>query len=297
MCTASGRKAAQSGMTAQRRMSGKMVDRSKFIGGKAGLYKDVSVSGDTKRSLYERDSSAAAREDARMGAEAGGGYQGTDARAYGGTTTNVGGAENDQYKTTFTGKASQGVSGMTWTGASGRTYKINRNDNVQYGSGETGGEIVDRNATWSVGAKNRLDVDIEASANYKPRKFGVKNMSGPDEDPDRYKNWNVGANKNGIDIGKTEEEARAVYKDFGMDFDKDEYRGAFYKTERGLAPGARQNTEGQESALRKIHRIRNNGGPATAAGNDRRKGKKQGNLRISSAGVQGGQSGGGTSLS
>lgn len=294
MCTASGRKAAQSGLTAQRRSVGRMVDKSKFIGGKAGLYKSVNISGDTKQSLYSQASSSRAREEQRLGAEAGSGSSWVDPRKYGGSSYETGG-EGSETRARFSGTASKGVSGMTWTGASGRQYKINRNVSEKDYGAEAG--TVDVSTSFSVGARNRIGADIEASSNYKSRGFGVKNMSGPDEDPDRYKNWNVGANKRGVDIGKTEEEARATYKDFGMDFDKDEYRGAFYKTTRGLANQQRQNTENQEQSLRKIHRIRNNGGPNTTGGNVRRKQKKQGNLRINAGGLQGGSTGGGTTLS
>ena len=309
MCTASGRKAAQSGLTAQRRDVGRMVDKSKFIGGKAGLYKTVSIAGSTKQSLYNQASASRAREESRLGAEAGSGSSYVDPRSYGGRSVSMGGAENDWTEARFSGTASKGVSGMTWTGASGRQYKINRTENIQYGSGESGGEIIDRSATYSVGAANRVGVDIEASPNTKGdplKKMGfrqriawTKNTSAADKEAHykKYQNYNVGANKRGIDIGKTEDEARAIYKDFGKDFDKDEYRGAFYKTYRGLANQQRQNTEGQEQALRKIHRIRNNGGPDTTGGNTRRKQKKQGNLRINTGGLQGGSTGGGTTLS
>lgn len=294
MCTASGRKAAQAAGTVERRSVGRMVDKSKFVGGKAGLYKSVSISGATKQAQYNAASSDRAREEQRLGSEAGTGSTWVDPRKYGGSSYDTGG-EGSESRAQFSGKASSGVSGMTWTGASGRKYQINRNVTERDFGSEAG--TVEYSTDYSVGARNRLDVDIEASSNYKPRKFGVKNMSGPGEDPDQYKNWNVGANKKGIDIGKTEEEARATYKDFGMDFDKDEYRGAFYKTTRGLANQQRQNTQGKEGALRKIHRIRNNGGPNTTGGNQRRKLKKQGNLRINSGGLQGGSTGGGTTLS
>lgn len=266
MCTSSGRKAAQDAYGVERRQPGRMVDKSKFVGGQAALYKDVSVSGATKQGLFND----AVRAEDRLGAEAGGGT--IDPRRYGGTSYDTGGEANN-IETSFTGKASEGVSGMNWTGASGRTYGINRLNDTQYGSGETGGEVMDVTTTWRVGKKQTAV-------------YGVKDK------------WNVGAVKGGVDIGKTEDEARKVYADFGMDFDKDKYRGDFYKTERGLANQQRQNVQGKESAVRKVRRIRVGRGAADAAGgNATRKQKKQGNLRISTSGLQGGGTGGGTTLS
>lgn len=263
MCTASGRKAAQQAGTVERRAPGRMVSKSKFVGGTAALHKNVSISGSTKEGLYNTAKSA---ED-RLGAEAGGGY--VDPARYGGSSYTTQ-DEASNTVNTFSGKASQGVSGMNWTGASGRTYGIKRNVTERDFGAEAG--TTEISTTFSVGKKQT-------------QAYGVKDK------------WNVGAVKGGVDIGKTEEEARATYKDFGMDFDKDKYRGDFYKTTKGLANQQRQNTQGKESSLRKIHRIRNNGGPNTAAGNARRKAKKQGNLRISTTGVQGGSRGGGTTLS
>jgi len=295
MCTSSGRKAASEGLTAQRRAPGRMVSKSKFVGGQAALYKQVSVSGDYMKGLYNQ----ATRANDRMGAEAGGST--IDARAYGGTSRDTGGEANNT-EVSFSGTPSLGVTGGTYTGASGRKYNINRSSISKYGSGETGGDVQSMTTTFGVGKRQPQGTVMDKSANTAgapKRTFGVKNMSSPDEDPDRYKNWNVGAVKGGVDVGKTEEEARATYKDFGMDFDKDEYRGAFYKTEKGLANQQRSNVAGKEGARRKVNRIRNanKGGIGADRGNRRLKGKKQGNLRISSAGVQGGGTGGGTTLS
>jgi len=264
MCTSSGRKAAQEGLSAEQRRPGRMQTTSKFVGGQAALYKQVSVSGAYKKSLYD----AASRDNDRLGAEAGG--TSISPEAYGGTSRDSGGEANNT-EISFSGSPSQGVSGGAWTGASGRTYRINRSATDMAPGGEAGG-YEDWKATYSVGKKQA-------------QPYGVKDQ------------WNVGSVSGGVDIGKTEDEARKTYADFGMDFDKDKYRGDFYKNETGLAPGQRTNLAAKEGAKRKVNRIRNKGGPNAAAGNARRDAKKQGNLRISSAGIQGGSSGGGTTLS
>lgn len=263
MCTASGRKAAQQAGTVERRAPGRMVNKSKFVGGQAALYKTVNIGSAAKKANYDK----AVSDHDRLGEEAGGGY--VDPRRYGGSTRDVGG-EGGTEAYFGNSKPSSGVSGNTWTGASGRKYAIKTTTTEEDMGGDSGTSTF--TTTSSVGKRYRGG-------------YGIKDK------------WNVGSVKGGIDIGKTEDEARATYKDFGMDFDKDKYRGDFYKTTKGLANQQRQNTQGKESSLRKIHRIRNNGGPNTAAGNARRKAKKQGNLRINSSGVQGGSRGGGTTLS
>lgn len=267
MCTASGRKSAQQAMMPQRRQGARMQMKSEFTGGNVAFNKSVSLGSAARQANYQ----SAVRANERMGAEAGG-Y--VAPQAYGGSYRDVDGGDGGMTEAYFgNSKASSGVSGNSWTGASGRSYGIKISSNSYDDGGEAGTTRYDYSETVGSGS-----LKYGSQKNDKGQRSYV-------------------ASRGGIRI-KTEDEARQVYKDFGKDWDKDEGAKAdFYTTKKGRAPLARSNTQNQEAAVAKVRRIRQGGQQNFADAQGRRKGKKQGNLRISSAGVQGGQAGGGTSLS
>jgi len=274
-----------------------MVNRSKFTGGKAALSKSLEIGSANREAMY-RD---AARKEDSLGAEAGGGFIAPS--AYGGRSVDSGGEANNM-ETVFDYKApSQNVSadGKAWTGQSGRVYRIGSRTNTQ----EQYADGIDQTYSFSSAAGLSAKEFSDHRKSYITETPGKPKASwGGNEDSD-YFNWNIGSTKGtpnagkGVDIGKTEEEARATYKDFGFDFDKDQYKGEFYTTEKGLSTGQRINVAATEGKRRKLNRIRGGAGAGSGGattGNARLKGKKQGNLRLNRAGVQGGQTGGGTSL-
>lgn len=294
MCTASGRKTAQEGLNAQRRAPSRMVNRSKFTGGKAALSKSLEIGSANRQGMY-RD---AVRAENDLGAEAGGGY--VNPAAYGGSMDTSGADAADRTAVFNYAAPSAGVSsdGSSWTGQSGRTYRIGSRTNKT----ETSADGIDTSYSFSSGVGLSSQEFQDHRSRYITATPGKPKRGTKDSD---YFNWNIGSTKGtpnagkGVDIGKTEEEARATYKDFGMDFDKDQYKGEFYTTEKGLSTGQRINVQATEGKRRKLNRMRGGAGAAAGGattGNARRKGKKQGNLRMNRAGVQGGQTGGGTSL-
>lgn len=162
-----------------------------------------------------------------------------------------------------------------YKGQSGREYSVRK-----------GAEYTD----WGGDATNeftgKYSFNIGSGANAYTR-AGDRNAYGQTSSPEKY----------GVNIGKTEAEAIATYKDFGLDFMKDSARGDFYKTEKKRNPLQRTNAEAGEGAKRKLSRMRIGRSQNAASSGGRLKGKKQGNLRLNTAGIQGGQSGGGTTLS
>jgi hypothetical protein len=162
-----------------------------------------------------------------------------------------------------------------YKGQSGREYSVTKGAEYTDWGGDTTNEFT-----------GKYSFNIGSGANAYTR-AGDRNAYGATSSPSKY----------GVDIGKTEEEARATYKDFGLDFDKDSARGDFYKTEKKRNNLQRTDAGAQEGATRKISRMRIGRTQNAASAGGRIKGKKQGNLRINTAGLQGGQSGGGTTLS
>ena len=94
----------------------------------------------------------------------------------------------------------------------------------------------------------------------------------------------------------TEDEARAVYKDFGMDFDSDPYRGQYYDTTTKRNPLRRIGVKDEGKLRRKTRGVRSD--KSNLAGNSARQLKRQGNLRISKSGTQssGGSAGSGINI-
>ena len=299
MCTSSGRKAASEALNPEQRRSASLVNRSKFVGGKAALSKSLEIGSANRQGMYRN----AVRQEDRLGAEAGGGY--VNPSAYGGRMVDSGGEANDRTAVFNYRAPSENVSadGKSWTGQSGRVYRIGSSttSKQQYADG------VDTSYSFSSAAGLSAKEFQDHRSSYVTPTSGRPKASldnNATEDSD-YFNWNIGTTKGtpnegkGVDVGKTEAEARATYKDFGMDFDKDEYKGEFYTTEKGLSTGQRINVAATEGKRRKLNRMRGGAGAGSGGattGNARLKGKKQGNLRLNRAGVQGGQTGGGTSL-
>lgn len=183
-------------------------------------------------------------------------------RVYGGTSTMAPGDTTDYTK-------------YKYQGQSGRVYDVDKQAEYTDWGGDAVNEATG-NYNFRIGSGHNAYV-----------RSGDRNAYGQTDSPSKY----------GVDIGKTEAEAIATYKDFGLDFMKDSARGDFYKTEKKRNPLQRTDAGAQEGATRKISRMRIGRSQNAASAGGRIKGKKQGNLRINTAGLQGGQSGGGTTLS
>ena len=265
MCTASGRRNAQQAMMPQRRQGARQIMKSEFTGGNVAFNKSVSLGSKARQSRYND----AVRAEERLGAEAGGGY--IAPQAYGGSVRDVGDEGGTEAYFGNSGP-SAGVRGNTWTGASGRSYAVKTDVNTYGEDSEAGVTRYDYSETVGSGS-----LKYGRQTNDKGQRSFV-------------------ASRGGIRIN-SEEEARQVYSDFGQDWDKEGAKADFYTTKKGRANLQRTNTVGQENALGKVRRIRQGRQQNAASAQGRRKGKKQGNLRISTSGVQGGQAGGGTSLS
>lgn len=123
-----------------------------------------------------------------------------------------------------------------------------------------------------------------AGGNYKAR-FQAQGLQGGQ--------WQIGGagKQNAIKL-KSEEHARAVWKDFGRDFDSDPYRGKYYNTTTKQATLKRVAINDEGSARRSTRNLR--GANQTAQSNSRFRStsasKKRQGLRISGVGAQAGSS-------